>query len=52
MLTTKDNYLIPSVDLIEVKPSGVVMTSPDGTWDNSTPDSTTWGSGGDGCDMD
>ena len=52
MLTTKNNYLVPSVEFIEVKPSGVIMTSPDGTWGSSTPDSTSWGSSDNDCDLD
>ena len=44
---TKTTYVSPLTHIFEVKMESFIAASPDGSWDNSTPDGTNWGSGDD-----
>lgn len=49
---TKTTYDAPLTRIIEVKMEGLIAASPDGSWDKSIKDGTTWGDDGDDYGME
>ena len=43
----KNLFVIPETDVLEAKFEGLLCGSPDGTWDNSIKQGSTWGTSGD-----